>query len=259
VTEPAWVAATRASYDALAAHDPAVVSTTDLAARVLDRAMLAAFAACVTEAGDGPVLDLGCGPGHVTRVLADLGLDAAGVDVSPAMVARAREAHPGLEFAVGDLRTLPAAAVGYAGLLAHHSLVHVPWDERPAVLAHLAGLLAAGGHLMAVVLVGDDTRHVTEHQGLSLDLTWYRQRPEALAEMIAGAGLDVRLTATRAAERGRAARPGLGPGPPVQLRRRVRWRPRTAPWPGRGPPRPRRTAPTCASRAPGHGSRSAPG
>lgn len=201
MAEPGWVAATRASYDALAAHDPAVVSTTDLDARVLDRAMLAAFAACVTEVGGGPVLDLGCGPGHVTRVLADLGLDAAGVDLSPAMVARAREAHPDLEFALGDLRTLPAPVTGYAGLLAHHSLVHVPWDERPAVLAHLAGLLAPGGHLLVAVLVGDDTRHVTEHQGLSLDLTWYRQRPVALAEMVAGAGLDVRLTATRAPER----------------------------------------------------------
>jgi hypothetical protein len=79
--------------------------------------------------------------------------------------------------------------------------VHVPWDERPAVLAHLAGLLAPGGHLMVVVLAGDDTRRVTEHQGLSLDLTGYRQRPEPLADMVVGAGLDVRLTATRAPER----------------------------------------------------------
>jgi SAM-dependent methyltransferase len=201
MTEPEWVTATRDSYDALAAHDPAVVSTTNLDEQVLDRAMLAAFAACVTEAGGGRVLDLGCGPGNVTRALADLGLDAAGVDLSPGMVARARAAHPDLEFTVGDLRTLAAPATGYGGLLANHSLVHVPWDERPAVLAHLAGLLAPGGHLMVVVLVGDDTRHITEHQGLALDLTWYRQRPEALAGMVAGAGLDVRLTATRSPER----------------------------------------------------------
>jgi SAM-dependent methyltransferase len=115
------------------------------------------------------------------------------------MVARARASYPDLDFAVGDLRTLPGG--GYAGLLAHHAIIHVPWAERPAVLAHLAGLLAPGGHLLVVVLVGDDLRHADEHHGVPLDLTWYRQRPDALAEMIAAAGLDVRLIATRPPER----------------------------------------------------------
>jgi hypothetical protein len=115
-------------------------------------------------------------------------------------VARAREAHPEIACTVGDLRTLSAPAPGYAGLLAHHSLVHVPWDERPAVLEHLAGLLAPGGHLLVVVLVGDDTRHVDQYQGRPLELTWYRQRPDALADMITAAGLHVRLTATRPPE-----------------------------------------------------------
>jgi SAM-dependent methyltransferase len=195
------VESTRSSYDVLAAHDPSVSTTSGFDGRALDRAMLAAFAACVLESGGGPVLDVGCGPGVVTALLVELGLDAAGVDLSPGMIARARAAYPDLDFSVGDLRTLPVPAVGYAGLLLHHSIVHVPWDERPAVLAHLAELLAPGGHLMLVVLAGDEIRHVDDYQGSSLDLTWYRQRPEALAELVAGAGLDVRLTATRTPER----------------------------------------------------------
>jgi SAM-dependent methyltransferase len=196
-----WVEATRSSYDALAAHDPTVSTTASFDGRALDRAMLAVFAACVLEGGGGPVLDVGCGPGVVTALLAELGLDAAGVDLSPGMIARARAAYPQLSFSVADLRTLPVPAVGEAGLLLHHAIVHVPWDERPAVLAHLAELLGPGGHLMLVVLAGDELRHVDDYQGLALDLTWYRQRPEALAELVAGAGLDVRLTATRNPER----------------------------------------------------------
>jgi SAM-dependent methyltransferase len=197
VSEPAWVTATRTSYDALAEHAPALSTTSDFDGRALDRALLAAFAACVAEAGGGPVLDAGCGPGHVTGVLTELGLDAAGVDLSPGMIALARAAHPTLQFAVGDLRTLTAPPGGYAGMLAHHSLVHVPWDQRPAVLAHLAGLLAPGGHLLVVILLGDDSRHVDRYEDLPLDLTWYRQTTEGLAGMIAAAGLEIRLTAAR--------------------------------------------------------------
>lgn len=47
--------------------------------RPLERAMLAAFA----ELTDGPVADLGCGPGHLTAHLRSLGLDVFGLDLSP--------------------------------------------------------------------------------------------------------------------------------------------------------------------------------
>ena len=38
----------------------------------------------------GPVLDLGCGPGRLTRALVDRGLECLGVDVAPVAVALAR-------------------------------------------------------------------------------------------------------------------------------------------------------------------------
>ena len=38
----------------------------------------------------GPALDLGCGPGRLTRALVDRGLDCLGVDVAPVAVALAR-------------------------------------------------------------------------------------------------------------------------------------------------------------------------
>ena len=53
------------------------------------------------------VLDLGCGPGNLTRVLADrwgATASVAGLDSSAEMVARAEADHPDLDFAVEDLR-----------------------------------------------------------------------------------------------------------------------------------------------------------
>jgi SAM-dependent methyltransferase len=44
------------------------------------------------------MLDVGCGPGHVTAFLAGLGLNAAGLDLSEEMITQARTRHPRLPF-----------------------------------------------------------------------------------------------------------------------------------------------------------------
>ncbi len=71
--------------------------------------MLAAFAEEVAAAGLGPVGDLGCGTGRVTAHLRGLGADVFGVDLSPGMIAVAREAYPGLRFDVGSMAALDLA------------------------------------------------------------------------------------------------------------------------------------------------------
>lgn len=50
------------------------------------------------------VLDVGCGPGNSTAVLQDRFPTASilGIDSSPAMIAAAEQAHPGLRFQLAD-------------------------------------------------------------------------------------------------------------------------------------------------------------
>lgn len=52
------------------------------------------------------VVDLGCGPGNLTRLLAQRwpGADVVGLDSSPEMIATATAAEPGIDFSVADLR-----------------------------------------------------------------------------------------------------------------------------------------------------------
>ncbi len=87
------IAATRASYDAVAAAYAEAMSD-ELRRKPLDRALLTAFAEQVREPGrdDARVWDVGCGPGHVTAFLAGLGLRAAGVDLSDSEHERQRRA-----------------------------------------------------------------------------------------------------------------------------------------------------------------------
>ena len=55
------------------------------------------------------IVDLGCGAGNVTRLLAQRWPDArlTGVDSAPAMLERAREALPSAHFESADIRSPP--------------------------------------------------------------------------------------------------------------------------------------------------------
>ncbi|SER42169.1 Methyltransferase domain-containing protein [Lentzea xinjiangensis] len=111
----------------------------------------------------GPVADVGCGSGNITALLNGLGVDAFGIDLSPAMIALARRNHPGLRFEVGSMTEPLTEPVG--GIIAWWSLIHVPDDEAPAVLAHFRRALRPGGLLSLGFHVGDGTRLKTRGFG----------------------------------------------------------------------------------------------
>lgn len=48
------------------------------------------------------ILDLGCGPGHLTQKIAERGAEVLGLDASPEMIAQARQNYPGLQFVLQD-------------------------------------------------------------------------------------------------------------------------------------------------------------
>ncbi|WP_067505606.1 class I SAM-dependent methyltransferase [Actinoplanes sp. TFC3] len=151
-----WIDDTRTSYDTVAPSYAALLRDA-LATEPFQRGILALFAELVhaaMDAGSAPVpglvADMGCGPGRLTRYLADLGLDAFGIDLSPAMIDIARRDHPGLRFEVGSMTALDLPERSVTGLLAWFSLIHVPDAEVPAVLADFHRILQPGG----IVLIG---------------------------------------------------------------------------------------------------------
>ena len=132
-----------AAYDAAAA-DYADLFGAELAGKPFDRELLDRFAAAV--AGRGPVWDVGCGSaGHVTRYLADRGVEAAGADLSPGAVAQARQRQPDLTFHVADLRALPVPGGSLAGITAFYSVIHLPRPQLPVAMAEFRRALVPGG------------------------------------------------------------------------------------------------------------------
>jgi SAM-dependent methyltransferase len=98
---------------------------------------------------NGPVLELGCGAGRLTRVLVSLGKVLA-VDISERMVEACRRNVPAAEVELGDLRDLSAHPDGaFRAIVASNNLIDVLGDdERKRVLAEWARLLSPDGVLI---------------------------------------------------------------------------------------------------------------
>jgi ubiquinone/menaquinone biosynthesis C-methylase UbiE len=95
------------------------------------------------------VLDVGCGGGHVTRILAQRfsGCQVTGMDLSPAQVQRARERYggtlPNLSFRQGDALGLPLEDRCVDLVTCVASIKH--WPDRLAGLREIHRVLVPGG------------------------------------------------------------------------------------------------------------------
>lgn len=145
----------------------------------------------VAEAGPLPVVEVGCGPGHVTAYLASAGADSSGLDLTPEMVAVARRRHPDGQYAVGDLRRLvrPATGEGWGAVLAWYSLIHLAASELPAAVAALARPLRAGGRVVLGMHVGSQVRHVDSWLGHEVSLDFVLHDPREVLAAVEAAGL----------------------------------------------------------------------
>jgi SAM-dependent methyltransferase len=160
-----------------------------------DRERLAAFAArCPAGA---PVLEVGCGPGHVGRFVAARGPRVVGLDVSPASLREARRLIPAGRFVAGDMRALPLRAGAAGALLAFYALIYFDPPATAAILAELRRVVRAGGPLLLAVHAGEGTERFTDFRGIPVDVTLHHHRPDTLAAAVEAAGFAVETVESR--------------------------------------------------------------
>lgn len=111
-----------------------------------DRAVIAHWSTTLS----GPVLDMGCGPGHWSAFLHARGLEVEGLDATPAFIEHAKQSYPAIPFRLGDLRDIDLEPESLGGVLAWFSLIHLEPNEVPDVVQRISAALRPGG----TVLIG---------------------------------------------------------------------------------------------------------
>jgi SAM-dependent methyltransferase len=93
------------------------------------------------------VVDLGCGSGRFTALLCEKGYKAEGLDLSPHLLARARQAYPAIRFTQGDVEALPFPDQTFDGVLMSALVHHLP---DPTLCAReVYRILKPGGRFLA--------------------------------------------------------------------------------------------------------------
>lgn len=172
---------TTTAYSARAAEYAAQLGSMS-AVHPSDRQLVDTWAARVS----GPVLDAGCGPGHWTNHLADLGLDVYGIDAVPAFVEHARSTYPGIRFDVGSIDHIDAPDGSLGGILSWFSTIHHAPSTISTPIAELARTLQPGGRLVLGYFDGTACEPF-EHAVLRA----YRWPAEDLHVLLDAAGFDV--------------------------------------------------------------------
>jgi SAM-dependent methyltransferase len=165
------------------------------AANEQDRQLVALWAKSLR----GPVVDVGCGPGHWTAFLTGLGAAAEGIDLVPGFVQDATARFPDTLFRVASFNDLGPREGQLGGILAWYSLIHLGPKDLQSALAEFGRCIAPGGTILIGFFDGTDSQafpHVVA--------TAYFWSAGAMAARLVRAGFEVLEVHTR-------SDPGLRP------------------------------------------------
>lgn len=96
--------------------------------------------------GDCRALEVGCGPGHITAMMAARGATVTGLDLVPAMIETARALHPELEFVEANAEQLPFASDTFDVVVVNCVIRH--FAHPTVVCTEIRRVLKPGGRFV---------------------------------------------------------------------------------------------------------------
>lgn len=160
----------------------------------------------VNVAEGSELLDVGCGSGYALRMAAQRGAVVTGLDITPELLAIARERVPRATLVEGGMDELPFAAGSFDAVVAFNAL---QFADDPAATARETARVTRPGGLIAVTTFAEPDRNESTALHLALEplraqaratdsgdsgdggghLPYALSEPGGLEELLAGAGL----------------------------------------------------------------------
>ena len=128
----------------------------------------------------GEVWDVGCGSGRDLLWLKLRGFKAVGLERSQGL-ARLAAKHSGCQVIQGDFNTFDFSRLAVDAILLTGALVHVPWQELPALLSTILPGLKPGGILFLSLKQGNGVREDKKGRRFYL---WQEAALEAIFQKI---------------------------------------------------------------------------
>ena len=115
---------------------------------ILDGPMLAR----VRQAAPRTALDVGCGEGRFCRMLSADGIDATGIDPTPALLAEARRRDPDGRYIEAAAEALPFGDASFDLTVSYLTLIDI--EDIAAAIAEMARVTRPGGRILVANLTG---------------------------------------------------------------------------------------------------------
>ena len=141
--------------------------------------------------GNHIILDAGCAFGRDTAILAQHGRKVIGVDMSTALLKRARQLHPELTFKKMDVRKLELDDESVAGIWCNATLLHLNNEDILRALKEFRRVLIAGGVACLSFKEGTGEEEFVENFSSESARYFNYQTESTLKPMFEKAGLTI--------------------------------------------------------------------
>jgi 2-polyprenyl-3-methyl-5-hydroxy-6-metoxy-1,4-benzoquinol methylase len=142
---------------------------------------------------EAAILDIGCGPGNITRYLLSKrpGYRITGVDMAPNMVELARINNPTASFMTLDIRQISRLKPGFDAIVCGFAVPYLSTDETAALITDSYHLLKEKGLLYISFVAGDPEKSGFKTSSSGDRTYFYYHNADILLEQLATHGFRV--------------------------------------------------------------------
>jgi len=139
---------------------------------------------------DATALDIGCGAGiPVSRVLATRA-SVTGIDISPRMIALARQNVPTVRFIEADIRAVDFPPESFDAVTAFYSIFHLPKGDHQTLLGSIYSWLKPGGLLLCTLSYANEAAY-TEDSFFGVTMYWSNHSLSQYDQMLTKVGFEL--------------------------------------------------------------------